>query len=158
MGTRDEGLLELESAYTAFVDTVNSLTTEEFLRSLGDWAPRDIVAHLIGWNRNILIGCQQIRSGVSPFYHKDGQNDYREENAVSIARYNSTDRNVQLKELAVSKDALVAYVKGLDEQDWEKDFGPQHYRGGPATVARSIASLTGDYMNHAGEISRQTGS
>ena len=148
----NERLEQLDRAYALFVVTVNSLSPETFLSSLGDWTPRDIVAHLIGWNHNILIGCQQIRDGVSPFYHKDGPNDYRQMNAVSIRRYNSTDRRALLKELADTKDALVAYVSGLDAGDWDKDFGPKHYRGGPATVARSIESLTGDYLNHAQEL------
>ena len=154
MRTRDEGLAQLEEAYSAFVETVNSLTPDAFLASLGDWSPRDIVAHLIGWNHNILIGCQQIRDGVSPFYHKDGPNDYRQMNAVSIRRYNSTDRGSLLKELADTKDAVVAYVSGLDAGDWDKDFGPKHYRGGPATIGRAIESLTGDYLNHAQELAK----
>jgi len=151
-GTPEDRVAGLEQAYSAFVGAVKSLSPEAFLCSLGDRTPRDIVAHLIGWNRYILTGCQQIRSGISPFYHKDGPNDYRQINAVSISRYNSTDRDALLKELVESKDELVAYVKGLQELDWYKDYGPQHYRGGPATVARSIESLTGDYANHTAEI------
>ncbi len=143
---------QLDQAYAAFVATVNSLTPEAYLRSLGDWTPRDIVAHLVGWNVNILTGCQQIRSGVNPFYHHDGPNDYRQINAVSISRYNSRDRNVLLKDLAESKDKLLAYLRSLDELDWYKDYGARHYRGGPATVARAVESLTGDYLNHAWEI------
>jgi hypothetical protein len=149
---RDQQLDQLDKAYRNFVEGVTSLSTESFLRSLGDWAPRDIVAHLIGWNRNIRIGCGQIRNGLVPFYHKDGPNDYRSINGGLIARYNSTDRAALLRELGVSKDELVAYVTGLDLEDWDKDWGVQHYRGGPATIGRSIESLTGDYINHAEEI------
>ena len=157
MATADERLEQLDKAYSAFVDTVNALSADAFLRSLGDWTPRDIVAHLIGWNHNILTGCQQIRAGVSPFYHKDALNDYRIINSVSISRHRSTDRAVLLKELADSRDGLVAYVKGLDELDWDKDYGPRHYRGGPATVGRSIESLAADYFNHMQEIQRAGG-
>ncbi len=156
MQTPEDRLDQLNKAYSVFVETVSLLSAEGFVRSLGDWTPRDIVAHLIGWNRNILTGCKQIRSGVSPFYHQDGLNDYREINAESIAQYNSTDRNLLLSELASSKYELVAYVTGLDQQDWDKDWGPQHYRGGPATIGRSIESLTGDYVNHAEEIRQGT--
>jgi hypothetical protein len=152
MNRNEERLRQLDEAYSAFVETVSSFPAEAFLQSLGDWTPRDVVAHLIGWNRNILTGCQQIRSGVSPFYHKDGPNDYRIVNSASIKRYKSTDRSLLLKELSATKDELVAYVKGLDEQEWDKDYGPRHYRGGPATVGRAIESLTGDYVNHTEEI------
>ncbi len=145
---------KLEQAYSSFAAAANALSPGAFLRSLGDWTPRDVVAHLIGWNRYILTGCEQIRSGISPFYHKDGLNDYRQINAVSIARYNSTDCGVLLNELADSKDELITYLRGLNELDWYKDYGPRHYRGGPATVARSIESLTGDYINHTAEMAR----
>jgi len=150
--TRDEQITELNKAYQGFIRVVLSLSEDGFLRPLGGWTPRDIVAHLIGWNRNILVGCQQIKTGISPFYHIDGPNDYRKVNAESIARFNSPQRSVLLEELASSKDELVAYVTALDEHDWDKDWGPQHYRGGPATIARSIQSLTKDYLNHIGEI------
>ena len=152
--TRDEQIAQLNKAHQDFVKVVQSMSEERFLSSLGDWSPRDIVAHLIGWNRNIRIGCEQIRIGISPFYHVDGPNDYRRENAISIARYASRERSLLLKELVSAKDELAAYVMQLDERDWDKDFGPQHYRGGPATIARSIASLTGDYRDHTEEITR----
>ncbi len=152
MTTRDEGLHDLDNACTTFVEAVNSLSPDDFLRSLGDWTPRDILAHLVGWNHHILTGCMQICLGASPFYHQDGPNDYRHINAESIARFDSTDRAALLKELSDSKAALVDYINELDERDWDRDFGPQHYRGGPATVARSIASLTADYLNHTAEL------
>ena len=150
--TRDEQITQLNKAHQGFIRVVLSLSEEGFLRPLGGWTPRDIVAHLIGWNRNILVGCQQIKTGISPFYHIDGPNDYRKVNAESIARSNSMDRGMLLEELAGSKDELVAYVTALDEHDWDKDWGPQHYRGGPATIARSIQSLTNDYLDHTEEI------
>ena len=68
---REEQLEQFDKAYGNFVDVVNSLSAEAFLRSLGGWTPRDIVAHLIGWNRNIRVGCGQIRNGLAPFYHQD---------------------------------------------------------------------------------------
>jgi hypothetical protein len=154
MGTmiKTDQLAQLEKAYQGFVGVVNDLSAEAFLSSLGDWTPRDIVAHLIGWNRNILVGCQQIQLAQSPFYHSDGANDYRTLNAELIARYSSSEREPLLRELSKGKDLLTSYLEGVDEDDWERNFGPQHYRGGPATIARSVESLTRDYVDHADEI------
>lgn len=153
--TKTDQLEELEEAFEHFVQVVRSLTPTRFLASLGDWTPRDVLAHLIGWNRNTLVGCQQIQSGLQPFYHVDGPNDYRSLNAEIIARFNSIDRPALLRELVKGKDMLVSYLEGVEERDWNKDFGAQHYRGGPATIGRSIESLTNDYINHAAEIVRQ---
>ncbi len=153
--SKNQQLRELDKAFDHFVRVVQSLSPTRFLTSLGSWTPRDIVAHLIGWNRNILVGCQQIQSGLQPFYHVDGPNDYRSLNAEIIARFNSIDRPALLRELAKGKDLLVSYLEGVDEHDWDRDFGARHYRGGAATIGRSIESLTNDYVNHAAEIARQ---
>jgi hypothetical protein len=153
--TKTDQLEQLEKAFENFVQVVHSLSPTGFLASLGDWTPRDILAHLVGWNRNTLVGCQQIQSGLQPFYHVDGPNDYRTLNAEIITRFNSIDRPALLRELVKGKDLLVSYLEGVDEHDWNKDFGAQHYRGGPATISRAIESLTNDYVNHAAEIARQ---
>lgn len=77
----DKQLMDLATAYAAFIETMRSLSAENFLASLGDWTPRDITAHLIGWNRITLAGCSELREGVEPFYFYDGTNDYRKVNA-----------------------------------------------------------------------------
>ncbi len=152
---RIEQLKQFDAAFDHFVQVVESLTEPQFLASLGDWTPRDIVAHLVGWNRNVLVGCQQIQSGLQPFYHVDGPNNYRSLNAEIIARFNSTDRPALLRELAKGKDLLVSYLDGVDDREWDKDFGVRHYQGGPATIGRALQTLTADYVNHAAEISGQ---
>ncbi len=153
--SKTDQLVQFDMAFGHFVRLVESLSLEQFLASLGDWTPRDIVAHLVGWNRNVLVGCQQIQSGLQPFYHVDGPNDYRVLNAEIIARFNSTDRPALVRELSKGRDLLVSYLEGVDEHEWNRDFGVQHYRGGPATIARAVESLTADYVTHAGEIAGQ---
>ena len=154
--TKTRQLEEFDQAFEHFVQVVHALSPTRFLSSLGDWTPRDILAHLVGWNRNTLVGCQQIQSGLPPFYHVDGPNDYRSLNAEIIARFNSIDRPALLRELVKGRDLLVSYLEGVDEHDWSRDFGVPHYRGGPATIGRAIESLTHDYINHAAEIGRQS--
>src|SRR5512139_3063072 len=78
-------LQQFDAAYENFVTLVRSLTPAQFLNPIGGWSPRDIVAHLVGWNRNIRAGCQQILQGSAPSYHFDGPNDYRTLNAQFIA-------------------------------------------------------------------------
>ena len=145
-------LTDLEIAYTAFVETLQSLSAENFLKPLGDWTSRDIAAHFIGWNRITLVGCSELREGVEPFYFYDGTNDYRKVNGRFIEQFPSLDRGELLKEIAVTKDALVAYLKTLDETEWDLDTGIVHYRSGPATVARCVDSLIRDYRKHRQEI------
>lgn len=149
---RDKQLGDLETAYSAFMETMRKLSPENFLKSLGDWTPRDIAAHFVGWNRITLVGCSELREGVEPFYFYDGTNDYRKVNAKFFEQFPSVDRDELLKEIAVTKDALAAYLKTIPENDWELDTGVVHYRDNPATIARCVDSLVRDYRKHRQEI------
>jgi hypothetical protein len=149
---RDKQLADLETAHADFVETLRSLSADDLLKPLGDWTPRDIAAHFIGWNRITLVGCSELREGVEPFYFYDGTNDYREINGRFFGQFPSSDREELLKEIAVTRDALAAYLKTIPESEWELDTGIVHYRGSPATVARCVDSLIRDYRKHRQEI------
>jgi hypothetical protein len=149
---KEKQLTDLETAYAAFIETMRGLSSKNLLASLGDWTPRDIAAHFIGWNRITLAGCSALREGVEPFYFYDGTNDYRKVNAKFLEQFSSIDRDLLLKEIASTKNVLVAYLKSIDEAEWELDTGIVHYRGGPATVARCVDSLIRDYRKHRQEI------
>jgi hypothetical protein len=149
---KNQQLADLDTAYTAFIDTTRTLTPRAFLASLGDWTPRDILAHFIGWNRITLIGCSELQEGKIPFYFYDGTNDYRIVNAAFFTQYASSDRDALLDEMARTLDVLTDYLKKVDEEAWERDFGIVHYRGGPATVTRCVDSLVRDYRKHREEI------
>ena len=151
-GTRDQQLADLAVASSGFVGTVSELGVPQFLESLGDWTPRDIVAHLIGWNRITLVGCAELREGILPFYFHDGTNDYRVINGGFIARYSSQDRAALLNDLAVTMRVLVPYLRSVPDPEWELDTGVPHYRDGPATIARCVDSLIRDYRKHREEI------
>jgi hypothetical protein len=148
----NQQMADLASAYQAFVVTIRELSPQAFLTSLGDWSPRDIVAHFIGWNRITLEGCSQLQQNQVPHYFYDGTNDYRIVNAEFISRYDSTEREALLFEMASTMQTLMTYLDGVAEQDWERDAGVVHYRGGPATVARCVDSLIRDYRKHRDEI------
>lgn len=48
--SKDKQLTDLETAYKAFMETMRGLSAEALFAPLGDWTPRDIAAHFIGWN------------------------------------------------------------------------------------------------------------
>jgi hypothetical protein len=150
--TRDKQLFDLQIAYADFMNTLQELPSEKFLASLGDWTPRDIAAHFIGWNRITLAGCSALREGAEPFYFYDGTNDYRKVNGKFLGQFSSTDRDELMKDIASTYDVLIPYLKSIPENEWELDTGIVHYRGGPATIARCVDSLIRDYGKHRQEI------
>lgn len=149
---KEKQLTDLNTAYTAFMDTLKNLPPENFLTPLGDWTPRDIAAHFIGWNRITLAGCSTLREGEQPFYFYDGTNDYQKVNAKFFLQYPSTDKDELSKEIKSTYEVLTAYLKSIPEGDWELDTGIVHYRGNPATIARCVDSLIRDYGKHREEI------
>jgi len=150
--TKEKQLQDLNEACEAFVETMKKLSSEKFLTSLGDWTPRDIVAHFIGWNRITLSGCSALREGAEPFYFYDGTNDYRKVNAKFFLQFPSTNKDKLTEDIASTYIVLVDYLKTIPESEWELDTGIIHYRGNPATVARCVDSLIRDYRKHREEI------
>jgi hypothetical protein len=150
--SRDKQLADLETAYASFMDTLTGLASEKLLTSLGDWTPRDIAAHFIGWNRITLAGCSALREGAEPFYFYDGTNDYRKINAKFLLQFPSTNREELSREIQSTYEVLTAYLKTIPEGEWELDTGIVHYRGNPATIARCVDSLIRDYGKHRQEI------
>lgn len=149
---KEKQLADLQTAYDAYIETMKSLSKENLLASLGDWTPRDIAAHFIGWNRITLAGCSALREGAEPFYFHDGTNDYRKVNGKFITQFPSSDGMVLLKEIITTYDALINYLNTIPEDEWELDTGVVHYRSGPATIARCVDSLIRDYRKHRQEI------
>lgn len=145
-------LLSLRDAYQDLSGLVDSLPEALFLASTNGWSPRDVVAHLIGWNRGMIAAAGAILEGRTPDYYTDAPNDYRNINAGYVARFTSRSRTEILGELAASLADFERYVQGLDPTELDNSHGVLHYDGRPATVAGIIASLVTDYRDHAAQI------
>jgi hypothetical protein len=77
----------LEASMTAFSRCILALSGEVFLHRFTDWAPRDVVAHMIGWNRATLEAIEQIRRGAMPPYIMDLSSEFSSVNAASVQAY-----------------------------------------------------------------------
>jgi hypothetical protein len=117
-----------------------------------NWSPRDVVAHLVGWNGLMIEASASILSGQQLSYYADAPNDYSNINAGFTARYSSGSKQELLKELRSSLESLEAYVIALPAEELTSDHGVQHYSGRSATVSKVIESLADDYRYHTNEI------
>jgi hypothetical protein len=131
---------------------IHSLPEESFLSSMNGWEPRDVVAHLIGWNGLMIEASSSILTGQPPSYYEDAPNDYSNINAGFTAKFSSRSKQELLAELKSSLEGLEAYVLALPAGELTADHGVSHYRGGPATVSKILESLAGDYRYHTNEI------
>ena len=141
-----------QRAYQDFYNCVLTLPDTLFTASMNGWSPRDVVAHLIGWNRQMIAASSAILSGVTPSYYGDAPNDYRNINAGFVAQYASHSEAELLDELSASMAEFEQYISTRKIGELEDSLGATHYSGGLATVARIFTSLAGDYRHHCDEV------
>lgn len=155
-GDAVEPLRALSESVATFAKSIASLPEHLFLTKIANWTPRDVVAHLIGWNRHTREGCEQIRAGREPFYLSDADNDFRLVNAASVERYAERDRQALIRDLEGSFQELEQFLSRLDTGSWDADTGVR-YRGRPVTIRNTIRALGRDYDCHRQRIEQWAG-
>jgi hypothetical protein len=149
--TIEEQVDKLSRRVEEFARCVDSLPGESFLKKIDDWSPRDILAHLIGWNRYTIEGSMQIGNGQTPFYLIDPGDDFSNVNAILVRQYSSPDKRGLLDELETSCQELKLFLLSLDPADWESDYGVR-YQGFPVTIQNNLEGLIDDYLHHREQI------
>ena len=147
-----DALLPLQHAYHSFRALVLSISESDFLTPMDDWSPRDVVAHLVGWNWHMIEASTSILDGEIPSYYADAPNDYQHINAAFVERYASRSRSELLDELKASLKDFEAFILALPPGELTDSHGVLHYRDHPATVTGIINSLAGDYQHHIRQI------
>lgn len=145
--TVNEQIGQLQRRVEAFMGSVASLDERLFLSNVTNWTARDIVAHLVGWNRYVVIGGRQILQGELPFYDVDPGTDYSKVNAALIREYADVHRSTLLENLATSTRELAAFLRTIDPAAWDRDFGVRH-KGETLTVKSTVDDLIADYDHH----------
>ncbi len=140
----EEGVLELRVA-------VEKLGSDAFLGALGNWTPRDVVAHLVGWNRYTAQGAKQLLEGELPFYEIDPGEDYSRVNARLVAEYASEDRVEILAELDKAAGELAEFLRSLSKEQWRGGTGVLA-EGEEMTIRQNVDWLIKDHHHHAGQI------
>jgi hypothetical protein len=143
---------QLIEAYQHFSKLIDSLSNEQFLSPMNGWAPRDVVAHLIGWNSLMIEASSSIRAGNPPSYYDDAPNDYSNINASFTAKYSSQSKQELLAELQSSVEKLEKFIDSLPSEELTAHHGVMHHSGEPATIAEIIDSLASDYQDHSRQI------
>jgi mycothiol maleylpyruvate isomerase-like protein len=153
-GEEPAPLHRLAGSMAAFSACVQALPGDMFLHRFTEWAPRDVVAHLIGWNRYTREAIEQIRHGEMPPYLADVPNHFVNVNAVLVQTYPATDATVLLDLLGQTGSDLLAALRRLGAEDWMRDFGARNPIERPVYIQRQVDGLSDDYENHAREIAQ----
>jgi hypothetical protein len=149
----EDQIEKLNKNVQALCFSLASLNEDQFLMKLNGWSSRDIVAHLIGWNRAIVQGSRQILKAELPFYDVDSGENYSKINADFVRNYSSTDLQEMVMEMFRSADELLEFLKTLNEKDWSHDFGVKN-KGLTITIKSTVDDLIEDYAHHTTQIEK----
>ena len=149
---RDSTLERVRRSLEDFIADLKQVAPDRFLKpAVGEWSPRDVAAHIIGWLRLTIAGCEDLSRGVTPPYFADGKNDFANVNARLVGENPSRDRDEVVRGLRDSFAELVSYARALPPQAWEAQTGLL-YIGRPVTIASSVAVLAHDIDAHRKEL------
>lgn len=151
MTTVQAQITRLEGAMQDFARCIQALPEDRFLQKMDGWAPRDVLAHMIGWLRYTLAGSEEIRRGQLPFYYADPGEDWCHVNAVLVQTYSSTERGKLLAELEAAFRELEGFLQVLDPAEWDHDFGVR-YKGYTITIQNTVEALVEDFTDHRRQI------
>ena len=151
MSTIENQIASFQENVDAFERCIRSLEKHQFLQKLKRWSPRDIVAHLIGWNRTLIQGSHQLRKGELPFYDIDPGENYSKINDGFVKQISSESREELLDEIHTSAVELVDFLRTLSTDEWDHDYGVRH-KGAVITIRNSIDELIEDYVHHLKQI------
>jgi hypothetical protein len=154
--TIETQISQLGASVEDFARCVASLNEELFLKNINRWSPRDIVAHLIGWNRYVIEGSKQIKRRELPVYDVDPGENYSKVNAVLVREYSSRDKKELLDELQASAQELKQFLRSLNPSEWDHDYGVRH-QGSTITIQNTVDELIGDYAHHREQIEEWAG-
>src|SRR5688572_21982667 len=123
MATRDELLREAETEYAGLTDALAGLHDGEMTRPwLGSWGVREIVAHMIGWHREMVPALERLGRGEPP--HAAGAyDDYDGWNARFVEARRGLTADALLRELDASHGELITVASRLPAE-LSADGGP----------------------------------
>ncbi len=138
-----------------FTGSVAALPDSLFLRQIDGRSPRDIVAHLIGWNRYAIEAQGEIRRGRLPACLADPGPDFSTVNEASVRRYASRDRGELLEQLRDSAAEYDRMLRALPPDEWDENYGVT-WHGRRVTAGWLASALVHDYDEHREEIASWT--
>ena len=121
---------------------------------LGEWALRDLLAHLIGWDYANIQAIHDIRGGALPRVLQHWTPDWKVFNDRLVKEYRRDSWEELMASLTWSEADLMRVLNALPEEDFQFDFGVRNARGRTITIAHHLQGEIDDEKEHYEQISR----
>lgn len=138
MGLKQDLLRQAEEEFSVLKTAVAGLGEAELTRVwLGSWSVRDILAHMVGWHREMIPALERMARGERPFGEGVSYENVDAWNEKFAAAGRGRSAAVVLRELETSHREFVAAAQKVPEERFTPDKtatrivdlnGPHHYR------------------------------
>lgn len=121
--TLTDALSAMKAQRVRTMRVLEAIDAEEYLipSAFGKWSLRDVVAHLIGWERLSVERNELIKQGIEP--EAISCDDADEINAKFVREIGAQAKDPLLKLFQDTRDDLVASLRSLSEEQYTKDVG-----------------------------------
>jgi hypothetical protein len=120
MAYKDELLQEMDQEYAALEAVVagveDSIIHEVFL---GRWSAREIIAHIAGWQREMVPALERLARGERPTPEGVDYSNVHPWNDIFVDRYAPLSTDAMKAELAASFDAFKTAAHAVPEGRFE---------------------------------------
>ena len=118
---------------------------------LGTWSIKDLVAHLVGWDHANLEGVEALLARRLPAFYAHRDRDWAGFNAELVARHKRNHYTALVADARRTHRRLMKFLLAVPAEAFDRDFGVR-FRGVKVTIARLLASETGDEQEHCRQV------
>lgn len=149
---KDQILCAMVEARQKILTEVSKLSeAEQDQVFLGIWSIKDLLAHLIGWDKTNLNAIKSVMQNQAPPFYEHHDHDWQTYNGMLVRK----NRKDSIEELfATAKDSherLIKFLQTVPPEHFNKDFGVR-FRGYKVTIQRLIEAETKDEQTHCEQI------
>lgn len=118
---------------------------------LGIWSIKDLLAHLIGWDKTNLDAVKSVMRGDVPSFYEHRDPDWRTYNAILVKRYKKDSFKELVTRAKDTQKKLIEFLRTIPPEHFNKDFGVR-FRGYKVTIQRLLEAETEDEQTHLQQI------
>ena len=118
---------------------------------LGIWSIKDLVAHLIGWDKTNLQAVKSVLNGQVPSFYEHRDPDWRTYNAMLVKKYMKGSTQELIATAKRSQERLLQLLQTIPPEHLNEDFGVR-FRGYKVTIQRLLEAETEDEQIHYKQI------
>ena len=95
---------------------------------VGEWAIKDLLAHLAGWDYTNLEGVKALMIGEVPGFFAQHDRDWKTYNAMLVARHKRDDLAEMIAFVQEAQGELIAFLNTLTDEDFYRTVHVNTFR------------------------------